>query len=633
MAYQPFDRNPSGIVFFGTSASDQLYESNSNFTWDGSNGALKIPNGGYIGSQSDFDAIQIATNGDVTFSQDISVAGNLTVNGTTTYINTETVTLEDPILVLGSVSGSSPSSDDDKDRGVQFNWHDGSSAKTGFFGFDDSVGKFTFVPDATIAGEVVSGSAGVIVADLEGNADTATVAVDASGLTDVVTIQLDNQLSGSTNFQNAGQTATIDATLTAASITGQAVTTSSEDADLVLIYDDSASALRKITRSNFVSDLGIMDNFLVAGDAGSSQTISDGNTLTIAGGSGLLTTASATDTLTIDVKTTNGIEISSDAVGLASSVAGNGLAYSAGVLSVGVDGSTIEINTDQLRVKDAGITFAKLNGGAYLTSAEAFSDSDTQLMTAAAIADKIESYSYLVAGDLTAGSLIDISGTTINVDLTEATEATIANGDYLVFLDGGATGTQSKGTVAGLATLLGGDGLGVSGSTLSVNVDDSTIEVNADTLRVKALGIDTAQLAADAVDGTKIADDSVDSEHIAAGAIDNEHYSTGSITENKLDRTIETVSSSKTADKDITLVNANSGSVTISLPENGGTGWSGDTDRARIMVVKRIDNNSQYDVIISKTGSDTIDDGSSVQLYHRYETMTFVSDGANWYII
>ena len=631
MAYQPFDRNPSGIVFFGTSASDQLYESNSNFTYDGS--TLNVPNitignGGNIGSIGDPNAMSISSGGDVSFSQDISIAGNLTVNGTTTTVNSTVVTIEDPIIVLGS---GSPAADDNKDRGIQFNWY-GGSAKTGFFGFDDSAGKFTFVPDATIVGEVVSGSAGTIVANLEGNADTATTAVDASGLTGSVTIQLSDQLSGSANFQDAGDTATISATLTATAITGQAATTSSEDADLVLIYDDSASALRKITRANFVSDLGIMDNFLVAGDAGSSQTISDGNTLTIAGGSGLLTTASGTDTLTIDVKTTNGIEISSDAVGLASSVAGNGLAYSSGVLSVGVDGSTIEINTDQLRVKDAGITFAKLNGGAYLTSAESFADSDTQLMTAAAIADKIESYSYLVAGDLTAGSLIDISGTTINVDLTEAAEATIANGDYLVFLDGGATGTQSKGTVAWLATLLGGNGLGVSGSTLSVNVDNSTLEVNTDTVRVKALGIDTAQLAADAVDGTKIADDSVDSEHIAAGAIDNEHYSTGSITENKLDRTIETVTSGKIADKDITLVDATSGSVTITLPENGGTGWSGDTTRSRIMVIKRIDN-SANDVIIARQTADTIDGGTSVQLYHRYETMTFASDGANWHII
>ena len=48
------------------------------------------------------------------------------------------------------------------------------SAKTAFLGFDDSAAKLTFVPDATISSEVVSGSKGTIVADLEGNADTVT---------------------------------------------------------------------------------------------------------------------------------------------------------------------------------------------------------------------------------------------------------------------------------------------------------------------------------------------------------------------------------------------------------------------------------------------------------------------------
>lgn len=46
---------------------------------------------------------------------------------------------------------------------------------------------------------------------------------------------------------------------------------------------------------------------------------------------------------------------------LAASVAGNGLAGGAGtVLSVNVDGTTVEISSDALRVKDAGITAAKL---------------------------------------------------------------------------------------------------------------------------------------------------------------------------------------------------------------------------------------------------------------------------------
>jgi len=49
--------------------------------------------------------------------------------------------------------------------------------------------------------------------------------------------------------------------------------------------------------------------------------------------------------------------------GLASSVAGAGLAETADVLSVNVDNATIEIPVDTLQVKDAGITRAKLAAG------------------------------------------------------------------------------------------------------------------------------------------------------------------------------------------------------------------------------------------------------------------------------
>lgn len=48
---------------------------------------------------------------------------------------------------------------------------------------------------------------------------------------------------------------------------------------------------------------------------------------------------------------------------VSSATAGDGLAFSSGVLSVNVDNSTIEISTDILRVKDAGITNAKIATG------------------------------------------------------------------------------------------------------------------------------------------------------------------------------------------------------------------------------------------------------------------------------
>ncbi len=97
----------------------------------------------------------------------VALAGNLTVNGTTTTVNSTTVTVDDPIFTIGG--DSAPGSDDNKDRGIEFRYHNGSAAKVGFFGFDDSAGKFTFIPDASNSSEVFSGTAGTIVANLEGN--------------------------------------------------------------------------------------------------------------------------------------------------------------------------------------------------------------------------------------------------------------------------------------------------------------------------------------------------------------------------------------------------------------------------------------------------------------------------------
>jgi len=87
-----------------------------------------------------------------------TLTGNLTVNGTTTTVNSTTTTVDDPIFTLGG--DTAPASDDNKDRGIEFRWHNGSAAKVGFFGYDDSASVFTFIPDATNSSEVFSGTAG-----------------------------------------------------------------------------------------------------------------------------------------------------------------------------------------------------------------------------------------------------------------------------------------------------------------------------------------------------------------------------------------------------------------------------------------------------------------------------------------
>ena len=88
----------------------------------------------------------------------VVIYGNLNVMGTTTTIDSTTITVDDPVFTLGG--DTSPSTDDNKDRGIEFRWHNGTTAKTGFFGYDDSASRFKFIPDATNVSEVFSGSAG-----------------------------------------------------------------------------------------------------------------------------------------------------------------------------------------------------------------------------------------------------------------------------------------------------------------------------------------------------------------------------------------------------------------------------------------------------------------------------------------
>ena len=97
------------------------------------------------------------------------------IRDSTTTVDSTTMTVVDPILTLQTVSGGGVlTTDTNKDVGLALQYHTGSAPKTAFVGLDDSEGKLTFIPDATITSEVVSGTKGTIVANLEGNADTVT---------------------------------------------------------------------------------------------------------------------------------------------------------------------------------------------------------------------------------------------------------------------------------------------------------------------------------------------------------------------------------------------------------------------------------------------------------------------------
>ncbi len=125
------------------------------FTVDGTTNEIEVTNGIDAGDGS---TITIGLPNDVTIGNDLIVTGDLTVNGTTTTVNSTTVTIDDPIFTLGG--DTAPSSDDNKDRGIEFQYHDGSAAQLGFFGFDDSTGKFTFLTAASNTSEVFTGTKG-----------------------------------------------------------------------------------------------------------------------------------------------------------------------------------------------------------------------------------------------------------------------------------------------------------------------------------------------------------------------------------------------------------------------------------------------------------------------------------------
>jgi hypothetical protein len=129
------------------------------------------------------NAATVAATGNLT------VGGNLTVNGSTTTVNSTVTTLDDPILTLGG--DTAPTSDDSKDRGVEFRYYSG-SAKVGFFGYDNSTGKFTFIPDATNTSEAFSGTKG----EVDANVDWSNILNKPDP---VITVALSGDVTGSGN--------------------------------------------------------------------------------------------------------------------------------------------------------------------------------------------------------------------------------------------------------------------------------------------------------------------------------------------------------------------------------------------------------------------------------------------------
>ena len=191
--------------------------------------ATTVTNGVYttgdqsIGGIKTFSANTTFNGALTSIGGNLAVTGDLTINGTTTTINSTSISVDDPILTLGG--DTAPTLDDGKDRGVGFRWHNGTAAKVGFFGFDDSTGYFTFIPDATNTSEVFSGTKGILDATaLSANNSTYLNGQLASYYTNATNISTGILAGayGGTGVSNSGRTITLNGNIT----TANSITTS-----------------------------------------------------------------------------------------------------------------------------------------------------------------------------------------------------------------------------------------------------------------------------------------------------------------------------------------------------------------------------------------------------------------------
>ena len=444
-------------------------------------------------ASGEIEATSLDISGAADIGGNLTISGDLTVSGDTTTVNTATLSVEDPLIIVGSGNNSS----DSVDLGL-YGLYDTSGSQdlySGLFRDASDSGKWKLfkslqtAPTTTVNTSGTGYAVDTLVANIEGNV-TGNVTGNTSGTAATVTTAAQTNITslGTLTGLDVNGAVTINDNLSldgsnkelrfyeGSNYVGFEAPALSADQIWVLPTADgtSGTALKTDGSGNLSWGTAGGNVFKTISVSGQSDIVADGveDTLTIVAGTGTtITTNAGTDTITINAGA-NTVEVDE--------YTGNGSTaqYTLSTactnennLMVYMDGVYQHHNT--YSVSSTTLTFdTNVPNGAKVEAYHMISVSNSNLVQSAV-----------------AGALIDVSsGTgdvTFNVDLTEAGEAAIANGDYILFLDGGATGTHAKEAIADVATLFAGAGLTASSSVMAVGAGTG-ITVNANDVAITA---------------------------------------------------------------------------------------------------------------------------------------------------
>ena len=425
----------------------------------------------------------VTTTGNVTVGGNLSITGDLTVSGDTTTVNTATLSVEDPLIIVGSGNNSS----DAVDLGL-YGLYDTSGSQdlyAGLFRDASDSGKWKLfkslqaAPTTTVNTSGTGYAVDTLVANIEGNV-TGNVTGNTSGTAATVTTAAQTNITslGTLTGLDVNGAVTINDNLSldgsnkelrfyeAANYVGFEAPALSANQIWVLPSADGSSgtALKTDGSGNLTWGLAGGDVFKTISVSGQSDVVADGvaDTLTLVAGTGTtITTNASTDTITINAGA-NTVEVDE---------------YTGDGSTTAYTLSTTCTSENNLLVYMDGV-FQHHNTYAVLGTTLTF---DTNVPNGS----KVEAYHMISVSNsdmvqaAVAGTLMDVSGATgsvtFNVDLSEAAEAVLANGDYILFLDGGATGTHAKEAIADVATLFAGTGLTAASSVINIDAAQTGI--------------------------------------------------------------------------------------------------------------------------------------------------------------